>query len=370
MAGVPDHPGRDDGWNEPEYEVIGGGLVDDQPRTGQSGHGSNPPRDAGYKNAAFKNAVFKNAVGMAWRDARKSFSSWLFWLSCCSGVALAAGTAAGLVAWALRNGWIENAMPAATFVIMAAFLGFPAAVLGVVWGFRHLHESVLVMLLAGALRGLALAVVALPFLLMLGISSGGPLALAGAAVVVVVLEVAVFGLMGAGSRACFAATVPGVALASVLAAFFCAGNVALTVLLLPGTTDLASASVPVNVERDDAGRITAYECVGSLHQVEVAHTDRVAWLAASHPALLLASVGAEFVPPDNDVAWVLSGLQFAADGPAREVPCLGGVSSDGLAPAVPVALTGLFLQGLLAAVVLAAGRWLASRRMTTDSVSG
>ncbi|GGJ32107.1 hypothetical protein [Paenarthrobacter histidinolovorans] len=353
MAGVPDHPARDAGWNEPEYEVIGGGLVDDQPRAGQPGPGSEPPRGA----------VVKDAAGDAWRDARKSFSSWLFWLSCCSGVAFAGGTAAGLVAWVLRNGWIENAMPEATFVVMAAFLGLPAAMLGIVWGYRHIHESLLVMLLAGSLRGLALSLLALPVLLVVGISSGGPLALAVAAVVVVVLEVALFGLMGAGSRACFATTVPGVALATVLAAFFCAGNVALTVLLLPGTTDLATASVPVNVERDDAGGITAYECVGSLHQVEVAHTERVAWLAASHPALLLASFGGEFVPPDNNVAWVLSGLQFAADGPSREVPCLGGVSSDGLTPPVPVALSGFAVQAAVAALVAVGGRRLGLRRL-------
>ncbi|MEV7661453.1 hypothetical protein [Paenarthrobacter sp. NPDC089316] len=355
MVRVPDRPGQGPGGDEPGYEVIGGGLVDDQPRAEPPGIGSQPVRDT----------VFKNAAAHAWHDARTSFSSWLFWLSCCSGVALAAGTAAGLVAWALRNGWIGNEMQAATFVVMTAFLGLPAAVLGVVWGFRHVHESLLVMLLGGALRGLALAVLALPVLLVVGISGGGPPALAGAAVVVMVLEVALFGLLGAGCRGCFALEGPGVALATVLAAFFCVGNVVLTVLLLPGTSEEAGASVPVNIQRDDARRITTYECVGDLHPVEVAHTDRVAWLAASNPALLLGSVGAGFVEPDSDVAWVLSGLQFAADGPAAEVPCLNGVASDGLPPAMAVPVMGFAMQAGIAVLLAVLGRWLASRRLAT-----
>jgi len=124
----------------------------------------------------------------------------------------------------------------------------------------------------------------------------------------VVLEVALFGLMGAGARACFAGPGPGAAVAAVLLAFFCCGNVVATVLLLPGTVGVDQASVPVNVERDQSGRITAYQCVGDLRPVEVAHTERVAWLAVSNPGLLLGSVGADFVPADSEFRWMLSGL--------------------------------------------------------------
>ncbi|MFC8039485.1 hypothetical protein ACFUOZ_09035 [Paenarthrobacter sp. NPDC057355] len=353
MVRVPDHPGPDAGWDEPGYEVIGGGLVDDQPRAAPRDDASEPLKDT----------PFAEAVRTAWQDAEKSFRSWLFWFSCCFGVGLSWAAAALLFVSARMNGWVRDELPAATFVITALLLAFAAAVLGASWGFRQTPGSLPTTLLAGAMRGCALAVPAALVLVVVGSSAGGPIALAGAAVVVIVLEVALFGLLGAGSRACFAGKAAGVALVAVLVAFFCVGNVVLTILLLPGTSEVASASVPVNVQRDDAGRTTSYECVGDLHPVEVAHTERVAWLAASNPALLLGSVGAGFVPPDNEVAWVLSGLQFAADGPSADVPCLNGVTSDGLPPAMPVALTGFAIQAGVAVLVALLGRRLASRRL-------
>ncbi|TVU62767.1 hypothetical protein FQP90_11080 [Paenarthrobacter nitroguajacolicus] len=364
MAGVPDRPGGSGpGGNEPEYEVIGGGMIDDQRRMADT------PR-AGSDSRTHPGAVFRTAAGAAWQSARNSFTSWWFWLACAAGVALAWGLAAVVVAWADSNGWFERSVPGAVLLIMAAILALAAAVLGTGWGFRHAGGSVLELLLAGAMRGVALAALACSALFAVGFSVGGPIALAGAAVVVIVLEAAVFGLIGAGSRVWFASAAAGVALATVLVTFLCFGNVAVTLLLLPGTTEMDQASVPVNVQRDDSGRVTSYLCVGDLRPVEVAHTERVAWLAASNPALLLGSVGAEFVSTDNDVGWLLAGLQWAADGPSREVPCLGGESSDGQAPAMPVALTGLALQGLVAAVVVIPGRWLASRRLAAGSRSG
>ncbi|MFE4194374.1 hypothetical protein ACFRJ9_00765 [Paenarthrobacter sp. NPDC056912] len=359
MAKVPDEPGLSGPRrNEPEYEVIGGGMIDDLPRA----HG-------GLNNSATRpspvRSPFKAAAAAAWQDTRISFSSWRFWLACALGVVIAGGLAAAVAGWGQANGWFESSVPSAIYLVMAAWLAIAAAVLGTVWGFRHSRGSIAALLLAGAIRGAAFAVISGVVLLVVGASVGGPLAVAGAAVVVVVLESALFGLIGAGSRACFAGAAPGTALAAVLVAFLCIGNVALTLMLLPGTTGMDQASVPVNVQRDDSGRITAYECVGDLRPVEVAHTERAAWLAASNPALLLGSVAADLVPRDNDVAWVLSGLQWAADGPAREVPCLGGESSDGLAPTVPVALTGLAVQVVVAALVAVPGRWLTSRRATS-----
>jgi hypothetical protein len=357
MAGVPDHPGHSGpGWNEPEYEVIGGGMIDDQRIAADAQRtGSAPPA-----------AVFASAVKEAWQSAGGSFATWWFWLACALGITLSWGMAAAVVGWGEANGWFETTVTSSTYLIMAAFLSLTAAVLGVIWGFRNPQGSFLGLLLAGVFRGVALAAPAFAVLLAMAISVGGPIALAAAAVVVMVLEVALFGLMGAGARACFTKAAPGVALTAGLTVFFCIVNVVVTVVLLPGTTGTDQASVPVNVERDDTGRITAYQCVGSLHPVEVAHTDRVAWIAASNPALLLGSVGAGFVPTDNDVGWVLAGLQWAADGPARDVPCLGGVSSEGLAPSVPVALTGFAAQTATAALVAVAGRRLAARRLRTS----
>ncbi|MGF6834685.1 hypothetical protein QF015_002868 [Paenarthrobacter sp. TE4293] len=354
MDAIPDRSGQPGaGGHEPEYEVIGGGFVDDQPRVTSFSRGSEPTPAA----------VVTTALELAWQDARNSLSSWWFWLGCSSALGLAWGMAAAMFAWMQSLGWFDSAVSSAMYVFMAGFLALAAAVAGIVWGFRHAQSSILVRFLAATIRGVAFAVPSCVVLLMVGLSTGGPPALAGAAAVVIVLEVGLFGLMGGGARACFASTLPAGVLAAVVTMFLCFGNGAFTLLLLPGTTETGGASVPVNVERDDAGRITAYECVGTLHAVEVAHTERVAWLAASNPALLLGSVGAEFVPPDHDLGWVLAGLQFASDGPSREVPCLGGESSDGLAPPVPVALTGFAVQAGFAAVLTASARWRTARRV-------
>jgi len=355
MAGVPEPTGRSgtDRRNEPEYEVIGG-VIDDQP----SGFATptpvaRPPRASG---------TFLMAAAEAWRNTRKSFTSWWFWLACALGIALAWGIATAFVAWAESSGWFEGAVPGAVMVLMSAFVAVSAAVLGTGWGFRHSEGSILVLGVAGALRGVALAGLACAALLLVGFSAGGPIALAGPAVVVILFEVVLFGLIGAGARKCFAKVAPGAALAAALVAFLCVGNVGVTILLLPTTVGLDQASVPVNVQRDDAGRVISYECIGDLRTVEVAHTDRVAWVAASNPALVLGSVGVDVVSTDNPVGWMLSGLQWAADGPSREVPCLGGESSASLAPPMPVSLVGLGTQALIAALVLVPGRWLAARR--------
>lgn len=362
MSGVPEQPRGSDPGREPEYEVIGG-VIDDQ----DSGFARNDQR--GGSQAGTSTSIGA-ALADAWRSARASFTSWWFWVSCGLGIAAAWGAAAALVAAGEANGWFNVRIPSATYLIMAVFLALAAGVLGVIWGFRHSRGRIVVLLLSGAMRGLALAALAAGVLLSVGSSVGGPSALTVAAVVVIVLETALFGLIGAGSRRCFTHVAPGAVLATVVVAFLCLGNVVLTALLLPGTTGMDQASVPVNVERDDSGTVTAYQCVGELHPVQVEHTDRIAWLATSNPALLLGSIGADIVPPDNELGWVLAGLQWVADGPSREVLCLGGESSAGLAPSMPVALTGLALQALTAAVIVVPGRWLAARRLRLSSGSG
>lgn len=359
MAGLPDHTGGSGpARNEPEYEVIGG-VIDDQPSgPGREKPGSGTPQDSGKLLVA---------AAEAWRDARKSFTSWWFWLACAVGIALAWGTASALVAWAESNGWFEAGKAQAVYVIMAVSLALVAAVLGAGWGFRHPNGSILALLLAGAMRGVALAVTGCGALLVVALNVGGPMSLAGAAVVVIVLEAALFGLIGAGSRRCFPKALPGVALTVALVAFLCVGNVVVTILLLPATTGPDLVSVPVNVERDDSGRTVSYLCVGDLRPVNVEHTDRIAWLATSNPAFILGSVGVDAVSTDNELGWLFLSLQTVVDGPSREVPCLGGISRDGLAPPTPMALTGLAVQGIVATLVLAAGHWLESRRLRVRS---
>ncbi|NQD90109.1 hypothetical protein HP499_20175 [Paenarthrobacter sp. CM16] len=358
MAGVPEHQSGSDPAREPEYEVIGG-VIDDQP----SGLAApKPPPDPSGGSG-----VLRVAAGEAWVNTRKSLSSWWFWMACMLGIAFAWGSAAGLVAWAESNSWFLAGAAGSTHMIMAAVLALAAAVLGAGWGFRHPEGRIPVLVLSGVIRGAALAVMAGASLLLVGLYDGGPAALAGVAVVVVVLEAALFGLVGAGARRCSTKVAPAAVLATVLVAFLCVGNVVLTILILPATAGSDRMSVPVNVERDDSGRTISYLCVGELGPVNVEHTDRIAWLATSNPVFILGSLGVDAASPNNELGWLFLGLQAAVDGPSREVPCLGGISRDGLAPPAPVALTGLAVQGVVAALVLAAGHRLQSRRVRVSS---
>ncbi|MFJ4171329.1 hypothetical protein ACIPY3_17640 [Paenarthrobacter sp. NPDC089714] len=369
MGKVPEEPvarpGQDSTQgSDSDYELIGGsGVIDDRfpHREDVVDDEPSPPRPGPM-------AVMLDAAWTAWGEARASFGSAWFWLACGLGILASWGLAAGLIAFGESNAWFSTPVAAAVYLVMGAWLAIAAAVLGAVWGFRRAASRFLIALMVGLLRGAAFAVPAGIVLALVGAGSGGPIAMAGAAVVVAAVEVALFGLMGAGLRACFASVAPGAILLGLLLVFFGAGNFVLTVLLLPSTMSVEQASVPVNVERDDAGRITAYECVGQLHSVEVAHTDRVAWIAASNPAMVFGSVAAGSMTQDNELAWVLSGLQWAADGPQRDVPCLGGESSDGLPPTLPVAVTGLALQSAVAASVYVPGRLAQSRRPPSAGV--
>ncbi|WP_426005854.1 hypothetical protein ACPFL9_03410 [Paenarthrobacter sp. NyZ202] len=369
MAKVPDQPpgalpGPDPGLprDAPDsnqgYEVIGGGEIDDRfpVRRATPEHAVHPQEDA---RRALVNAV-RNGGSQAW----SSWTSWSYWLACSAALGLSWALAAATVSFGQANGWFESSVPSASNLLAAAWLAVLSAVLGTVWGFAS-SGNVLAVLTAGALRSAGLALPAGVLLAAVGAGSGVPIGVAGAAVVVTVVEGALFGLIGHGARQCFRSRAAGSALATVVLVVLCLANVVATVALLPSTQGTAQASVPVNVERDDAGRITSYECVGRPRPVDVAYTERVAWMAASHPALLLGGLAGGMVPRDHDLAWVLAGLQWAADGPARDVPCLDGQSSEGLPPSVPVAVTGLAVQVVVAAMVVVPGRRLGARRRRT-----
>jgi hypothetical protein len=346
---------------EPDYEVIGGGVIDDRrPRRAGTETGTATAHDDEPRTHA--RDLVSAAARAAWSDALASFTSWRYWVACILAIAVAGGLTAALVGFGAANGWFETGLLDAVYLLTGAWLVLVAAVHGAVRGFRRPARGVFSTLFSGLLHGLVLGLLAGIVLAAVCAAVGGPIALAIAAVVVVTVEVALFGLIGAGSRACFRRALPGGILMAVLLAFLLCGNIVATLALLPATSATAEASVPVNVERDESGRMSAYECVGQVRPVEVMHTDRVVWIAASNPVMVFGSTAGEFVPRNSDFGWILSGLQWAADGPQRDVPCLGGESSDSLPPTVPVAFTGLVLQCAVAALVVIPGRLRLSRR--------
>jgi hypothetical protein len=344
-----------------DYEVIGGGVIDDRrPRRAATGTGTETATDEELRSHSRDH--LSAAARTAGSDVVASLTSWRYWLVCLLLVAVAGGLTAAIVGFGAANGWFESGVTDAVYLLMGSWLSFMAAVHGAVRGFRRPVPGVLVTLFSGVLHGLILALLSGVVLAAVGAAIGGPIALAIAAVVVVTVEVALFGLIGAGCRACFRRALPAGVLAGVLLVFLLCGNIVATIALLPTTSGTAQASVPVNVERDESGRMTAYECVGQLRPVEVSHTERVVWIAASNPVVVFGSTAGEFVPKTSEFAWISAGLQWAADGPQRDVPCLGGESSESLPPTVPVALTGLAVQCAVAALVVVPGRLRSSRR--------
>ncbi|MFJ5955889.1 hypothetical protein ACIQC5_08010 [Paenarthrobacter sp. NPDC092416] len=366
MAGASEDPSG----SRPEFEVIGGGVIDDRPSERRSRQGADLPGfDLDGSSKPRTREVLRHAGRAAWQEARESFASVWFWLACAVGLGLSFGAAAGMVAYGEANGWFESAIPEASYLLTTFWLSLASAILGAVWGFRLKPPSLAVFpaFLAGLLRGCAFGIPAGIVLLILGSNVGGPVELVAPAVVVMVGEAALFGLIGAGSRACFAKAAPGAVLTTVLLAILCMGNVVTTVFLIPRMEVIDQVSVPINVQRDKSGRVTSFECVGAFRSESVVHTERVAWLTASNPAVLLGSFAANVVPPENDVAWVLIGFQAAADGPYWDTPCIGGVESDAISPAPPLWITGLAGQLVVVALVVVPGRWLAARRISPAS---
>ncbi|UVJ40099.1 hypothetical protein [Arthrobacter sp. CJ23] len=375
---------------EPLFEDIGRGVIDDGASRGfgsgfdgglrgsgfdgrfeSSGpDGGAPDDDAGA--GARRPAAF-GAVREAWRDARPAFASVRFWFTVLCGLLFAIGGSMAVAAWGASDGWFASdsggwlapAVGVAGLFLAAALLAVVAAVLGVRWGFHSAHPylaPVLGGVLGAGVRGLAFALPAGLLLLGYGLVVGTPAAVVPA-VGVMVFEFFAFGAIGAGARACFAGTLPGGVLAWLLAAAMCVGNVVAMAMLLPGTLVDEPASVAVNVKRDSIGRYTYYECIGEPVRSEtVLHSERVAWLGAMHPSVLFGTVAVGSVPVEEDLAWVLDGMQWASEGPAWDVPCLNGASSEELPTPMPLALIGWAGQLGVAAVVTVPGLLLARRR--------
>ena len=397
--------------DEPRYEQIGRDLYDDGGPAGVSGSrasgsvsgGSVPGGPAqkdddgedddgeddggGPVRVPFRSTAAK-AVRDAWADTMGSFRTVSFWIVLVSAVA-GAGTAAYLLlAWFGVFGW-ETSGPVAMFLLSGGALSLAAAIIGSVWGFVRGQaggRTMSVRLLACLLRGLALAVLGVGLLLALRVllpvpgtaefsvdpASGLPVTPAGSipafpgleilALLSVLFEVGVFGLLGMGFRACFASRLPGAVLTVLATGLFAFGNVAAAFLLLPGTLVTERTSIPVNVERDDTGRYLSYECIGDLVRSEtVLHSERVMWLTAGNPALIYWTLASDQVPPDGELGWFLLSVQRSTEGPAYDVPCINGVPSEAAQTGFPLSVIGIAGQLATAAAVTGAGV-LAGRR--------
>lgn len=363
-------PGEDD---EPYFEQIGGGLIDDRVRRTPGRRGDWQDDDGGPRSNG------RASLGAAYvlqtlRHNAVAFRSLPTWLGVAAAVAVPAALTYGLAAWAASERWIESELPVAAHVALAAFLVVSASVYGAVVGFRGIRPSG--GRFAGAasysaVRAAAFALAGGFLLAVVGLAAGGSPTTTVVGVVVMVLELLIFAALGAGAGALAGSGVAGAILAVALAALLLFGNIGATILLAPTVWTSERASLAVNVDRDGAGRLNYYECVGNQSRVEaVAHSERVAWITASHPAVLFSSLAAGTVPAGTEFGWMLQIPQWAMDGPAWDVACLNGVGSEELPPPLHVGLVGIAGQLGVATLVLAPASWLSRRRERRQEQGG
>jgi hypothetical protein len=209
-------------------------------------------------------------------------------------------------------------------------------------------------------RGVVLAPVSGLFLLCLAYAWESSPVIAGVAAAVIFLEVLVFGAVAAGAAQWFSRTT-GRILAWSTAGVLLVGNVVAVVALLPTVRSYERVVVAVNIERDDFGRVVAYDCLPEFRGLaEVYHTERIVWMAAGNPLVIFALLAGEANPRDDSLAWLPGELQNAAEG--SQVPCVEGQDRNNTGVELPLAAGGFVMQGVLAGAFLGSGHLAARRR--------
>jgi hypothetical protein len=260
-----------------------------------------------------------------------------------------------------------------TYFLASAFVPAAASLLAMRWGLLGIRPSpgqaaplpehhLLADFLAAVARGMVFAALALVLLLVQAGTTGASAAIAGASAGVTVLEVAVFGAIGAGVAAWVGrpgwAGITGWTVAGALVV----GNVGAVWALLPAVRTEDPVSVVLNKHRGSDGALIAYECSPvSAGTAEVFHTERIMWLAAANPVVMFVMLAADADPGEEVLGWIPAALQEAADG--TTVPCANAEPRTKDAAQVPLALVGLAIQGGLAGGLLAGGQLAVRRRL-------
>ena len=122
----------------------------------------------------------------------------------------------------------------------------------------------------------------------------------------------------------------------------------------------------------------AYECTPVSYETQIFHTERITWLLAANPFVVVAdavptrSVGEperyssmdEGTAVTGPMAGISEGVRFSQAGAEFQQPCIDGVKRTDPVPAgSPVWPLGLGLQALLAGVLVFLGR----RRLVTPA---
>lgn len=110
----------------------------------------------------------------------------------------------------------------------------------------------------------------------------------------------------------------------------------------------------------------AYTCESRVYPQETFATDRITWLLAANPFVVVADAAPRVPPPPGDdemnssagpMGAISDGVRMSQAGPEYLMPCLNGVKSDMTLPtSTPLWPLGLGIQALFVGGIVAAGR--------------
>ncbi|MDQ1053333.1 hypothetical protein QE394_001261 [Arthrobacter sp. SORGH_AS 212] len=357
---------------EPFFEPIGRDAG--QPGTDPAGSpGARDNADDADDGGRTAGPGFRAAVPGAVVAWRVSVASLRFWAVAVGAACATWAVAAGLV-WvsAAAEGEQSGSVPAALliYVLASSLLPAAAALVGMHWGmacqlrrastgepYGGFRPAVLVT----ALQGLVFAVLVLVSLLIQAPAAGGPGSVAVTASGLAAVEGTLFGAMGVAVSALVGR--PGLArvVGWALGLFIVAGTLVAGALLVPAVRSEEPVTVALNVHRAADGTPVAYECSQvPAGTVEVYHTERIMWLPAVSPIVVLTMLAGAPGAGQELPGWLSAELQAAADGP--RVPCVNGEPRSMDSPRTPLAAAGLLLQAGLTGALLGGAHVAASRR--------
>ena len=259
-----------------------------------------------------------------------------------------------LLAPALSANAVNGDRAAGTLAILQVTLLRPGQILAGKW-------------LASWLASMGFLVASIPFLLW-ALALGGvqPLS-AVVALVMLAVELGIVCAVGVGVSALAARPLFSIVVTYMLVALLGLG----TLIAFGLSGFLTEETVKVNspTYSYSGNGMDEYTCSGPLMDVPVAHTERIAWILAANPFVVVAdSIPVTSEPDENGFtsSGVMEGIsttvRAAQAGPEYTMPCLNGESRQGSQPDVPpIWPLGLTLQAALAALLVFLGR----RRLRT-----
>ena len=261
-----------------------------------------------------------------------------------------------LLAPALSANAVNGDRAAGTLAILQVTLLRPGQILAGKW-------------LASWVASMGFLVASIPFLLW-ALALGGVQPLSAlVALVMLAVELGIVCALGVGVSTLAARPLFSIVITYMLVALLGLGT--LIAFALSGFLTEETVRANNSTYTYTAGGAEEYTCSGPLRDVPVAHTERIAWILAVNPFVVVA----DSIPVDAEAdenGFVASGVmegistlvRQAQAGPEYTLRCLNGESRQGSQPdVVPIWPLGLTLQAALAALLVFLGR----RRLRTPA---